>query len=192
MVKKSFKDILNGVAEKLKTVPEMLKALPEKLKFIPEKIKLLLDKIKRFFENLKEKFKEIGDANRAKKEAKKAERDPSEKRIDWMQVWLVCREVFRWIFRLRSILLALPVMVASVILAAYSSSRLPEYVGINMQASGEYAMMISRNVAVMGPLALTAMCLLLMFCSKKVLYPWLISIFSLALPLLFLFTSTFP
>lgn len=102
------------------------------------------------------------------------------------------RNVWRWIFRLRSILLAFPVVVTAIIMAIYNLTNLPEIVGINMQSNGEYAMVVTRAVAVMGPLALTAVCLLLMFCSKKVLYPWLISVFSLVLPLLFLFTSTFP
>ena len=213
MVKKSFKEIMSGIVEWLKTVPEklkvipeflkkipgflktipeMIKALPETVKALPEKFKVLLNKIKDFFENLKVKLKESEEVRRLKKEAKKAEKDPSDMNIFWTETWFVCREIGRWAYRLRSILLALPVIVASVVLAVYSSSKLPEYVGLNMQTTGEYATVISRNVAVMGPLALTAMCLLLMFCSKKVLYPWLISVFSLALPLLFIFTSTFP
>ena len=57
-----------------------------------------------------------------------------------------------WVFKLRSVGLAIPVAVA----------------------------------------ALTAVCLLLMFISKKVLYPWLISIFSLVLPILILITNIFP
>lgn len=100
--------------------------------------------------------------------------------------------IWRWAYRLRSILLAFPVVVTAVVMAIYNMTKLPEIVGINLQSNGEYAMVITRGVAVMGPLALTAVCLLLMFCSKRVLYPWLISLFSLALPLLFLFTSTFP
>ena len=102
------------------------------------------------------------------------------------------KNFFSWVYRLRSILLAIPVLVASVVLAVINMGKLPEIVGLNMQSNGEYATAITRGVAVMGPFALTAICLLLMFCSKKVLYPWLISLFSLALPLLFLFTSTFP
>ena len=102
------------------------------------------------------------------------------------------RNVWRWVYRLRSILLAFPVVVTAVVMAIYNLTNLPEIVGINMQSNGEYAMVVTRAVAVMGPLALTAVCLLLMFCSKKVLYPWLISLFSLVLPLLFLFITTFP
>lgn len=104
---------------------------------------------------------------------------------------LTARGIWRWAYRLRSILLAFPVVVTAVVMAIYNLVNLPEIVGINMQANGEYAMVITRGVAVIGPLALTAICLLLMFCSKKVLYPWLISVFSLVLPLLFLFTTKF-
>ena len=37
-----------------------------------------------------------------------------------------------------------------------------------------------------------AACLLLMFLSRRVVYPWLVSIFSLALPLLIYITNVFP
>ncbi len=98
----------------------------------------------------------------------------------------------RWIYRMRSILLAIPVAVAAVILAMRNAVNLPAQVGINLQTSGEYALVISRILAVMGPLAVTAVCLLLMFCSRRVIYPWLISLFSLILPVLILITNTFP
>ena len=95
-------------------------------------------------------------------------------------------------YKLRSVLLSIPVAVAAISLAIRNMAKLPEQVGINLQASGEYAMVVSRGVAVMGPLAVTAVCLLLMFCSRRVVYPWLISLFSLTLPLLILITNTFP
>ena len=47
-------------------------------------------------------------------------------------------------------------------------------------------------LAVMGPLGLTAACLLLMFCSRKAMYPWAISIFTLALPVLLLLSNVYP
>jgi hypothetical protein len=65
-------------------------------------------------------------------------------------------------------------------------------VGINLQSSGEFAQTITRDLAVMGPLGLTAACLLLMFCSRKAMYPWAISIFTLILPLLILITNLYP
>ena len=42
------------------------------------------------------------------------------------------------------------------------------------------------------PVAITAVCLLMMFLSKKTLYPWLISVFSLVLPLVIWFSNVFP
>lgn len=122
----------------------------------------------------------------------KVNEESQKKQIDWNKVWFVIQEIGRWAYRLRSILLALPVMVTAVVLAVYNSINLPEFVGLNVQTSGEYVTVITRSAAVLGPLAVTAVCLLLMFCSKKVLYPWLISLFSLVIPLLFQFTSTFP
>jgi len=96
------------------------------------------------------------------------------------------------LFRLRKIVMAVPVIYVALKLAFYNREHLPEQVGINLQSSGEFAQMITRDMAVMGPLGLTAACLLLMLCSRKAMYPWAISIFTLALPLLILFTNLYP
>lgn len=95
-------------------------------------------------------------------------------------------------FKLRKVIMAVPVIIGAVWLALNNYKELPEYVGINLQASGEYAQMISRDLAVLGPLAVTAACLLLMFCSRRALYPWVISVFSLILPLFILVSNVFP
>lgn len=108
------------------------------------------------------------------------------------KVSAVLRLIGQWIFKLRSVILAIPVVFAAIKLAFQNLDRLPVYVGINMQASGEYAMMIERSVAVLLPLLVTAACLLMMFLSKKVLYPWLVSVFSLLLPILLWVTNIFP
>lgn len=102
------------------------------------------------------------------------------------------RSVWKWVYRLRSVILAIPVAAGAVILAIHNQAKLPAEVGINIQASGEYAEMVSKGVAVLGPLAVTAVCLLMVFCSRKVLYPWLISLFSLVLPILIYITNIFP
>ena len=108
------------------------------------------------------------------------------------QFWRVVRSICSWIFKLRSILMAIPVAIAAIFLALQNIGRLPAEVGISLQASGEYSMVISRNLAVLGPLGITAVCLLMMFCSKRVTYPWLISIFTLILPYALWITNTFP
>ena len=96
------------------------------------------------------------------------------------------------IYRLRAVFLAIPVAWYALKLAAYNSSHLPEEVGINLQSSGEFAMTISRELAVTAPLGVTAACIVLMFASRKALYPWAVSIFTLILPLLLLFSNQYP
>lgn len=97
-----------------------------------------------------------------------------------------------WLFRLRSLFLAIPVLLAALRLARVNYELLPEKVGLNIQTTGEYSMMITRNVAVYGPLAVTLGCLLMVLLSRKTLYPWLISVFTLVLPILILVTNNFP
>lgn len=97
-----------------------------------------------------------------------------------------------WLFHLRKIVMAAPVVYGALKLASYNREHLPEQVGLNLQATGEFAMYISRNMAVMGPLALTVACLFLMFCSRKAMYSWAISVFTLALPLLLLVSNLYP
>ena len=97
-----------------------------------------------------------------------------------------------WLFRLRKPVMAAPVAIYAVKIARYNMEHLPEEVGINLQSTGEFAQMISRNMAVMGPLALTFACLLLMFCSRKAMYSWAISVFTLTLPLLLLISNVYP
>lgn len=110
----------------------------------------------------------------------------------WKDTGELIGMVCRWAYKLRSVLLAIPVAIGAVVLAIRNMVELPDQVGINLLATGEFEHTVSRLVAVMGPLAITAVCLLLMFCSRRVVYPWLISLFSLALPILLLITNTFP
>lgn len=107
-------------------------------------------------------------------------------------IWKVLYNVGMWIYHLRGIFLAVPVGIAAVILAIDNTTRLPAQVGLNLLANGQYQYVIDRNIAVLGPLAVTAVCLLLMFCSRRMIYPWLISVFSLVLPILLWVTNVFP
>ena len=97
-----------------------------------------------------------------------------------------------WLFRLRKPVMALPVAYYALKLAQYNKLHLPEKVGINLQSTGEFAQMITRDMAVLGPLALTGACLLLMFCSKRTLTPWLVSVFTLVLPIWIWIINVFP
>jgi len=102
------------------------------------------------------------------------------------------KNIWDWTYRMRAVVLSLPVIIAALVLAIMNIARLPDKVGLDMLASGDFQVLVSKGVAVMGPLALTSVCLLLVFCSKKVAYPWLISVFSLALPIVLWLTNVFP
>lgn len=104
---------------------------------------------------------------------------------------IVLKLTIKWAYQLRSLVLSIPVFVCAGALAIRNARLLPEQVGINMLANGEYQWMITRGVAVLSPLLLTCLCIVLMLCSKKMLYPWLISVFSLVLPLVIWFTNSF-
>lgn len=102
-------------------------------------------------------------------------------------IGLICN----WIYRLRKVFMAAPVVYAAIRIAIANMDRLPEYVGLNLQSSGEFAMMVTRDYAVFGPLMVTGFCLVLMFCSRKALFPWIISIFTLILPYLIYLTNIY-
>lgn len=96
------------------------------------------------------------------------------------------------LYRIRAVFLAIPVAYYALKLASYNSEHLPEEVGVNLLSNGAFATTISREIAVMGPLAVTAACLVLMFASRKALYPWAVSIFTLILPILLLISNLYP
>ena len=101
-------------------------------------------------------------------------------------------KIIMTLYHLRKVVMAVPVAYVALRMAAYNMSHLPEQVGIQLLATGEFARTISRQLAVAGPLGLTLACLLLMFCSRKAMYSWSISVFTLALPLLLLLSNTYP
>ena len=113
-------------------------------------------------------------------------------RTTFRKIWDVIRILCLAVYRLRSVFLAIPVILVALRLAAYNSEHLPLLVGLNLQTTGEFAKTISRQTAVTFPLFLTGGCLVLTFLSKKSLYPWLISIFSLAIPIMLLITNMYP
>jgi len=127
----------------------------------------------------------------------------------WMELWnssepgrskfvrIVCmtgrvlKLIAQWLWNLRGILLSIPVAFAALHLAKENNEKLPELVGLNLLETGEYAYVIQRDMAVFGPLVITAVCLLMVIISRKTLYPWLISVFSLILPIFLALTNGF-
>ena len=110
----------------------------------------------------------------------------------WSKIKKVIGILVMVIYRLRSVFLAIPVVFYALKLAAYNGKHLPEDVGINLLSTGEFALTISRELAGMGPLVITAACLVLMAASRKALYPWAVSIFTLILPVLLLVSNLYP
>lgn len=108
------------------------------------------------------------------------------------KIGYVIGQIFLWIYKLRKVIMAIPVVWLSLQLAAHNMDTLPELVGVFIRANGTYALAISRQMAVFSPLVITGVCLVLMFCSKKALYPWLISLLTLILPLFVRLSSFLP
>ena len=102
--------------------------------------------------------------------------------------------IFAWnyVTKFKKLFLAAPVATMALILAIVNLIKLPALVGFGLQGNGEFSFELIREIAVIGPLAVTAICLLLMFASKRTLTPWMVSLFSLLLPVMILLTNTFP
>ena len=99
--------------------------------------------------------------------------------------------IYRCIFKLRKVIMAIPVLYLTIKIAVLNMQRLPEAVGLNIQSTGEFALYVTRNYAVYGPVFLTLFCLVLMFFSRKTVFPWIISLFSLVLPYLLYITNLY-
>jgi hypothetical protein len=97
-----------------------------------------------------------------------------------------------FVVKFKQFILAIPVAAGAVILAIRNLGALPKQVGFGLQLDGTFDFVVGRGIAVLGPIAVTALCLLLMFCSKRVLTPWLVSVFSLALPILLWIINCYP
>ena len=97
-----------------------------------------------------------------------------------------------WIWQSRKLLLAIPVVWLMLYFARLNWNVLPDQVGLNLQTTGEYAQYISKQMAVYGPMGVSGGCLAMMFLSRKTVYPWMICMFSMLLPLLILITNIFP
>ena len=105
---------------------------------------------------------------------------------------ILLRLIWSYIYKLRTVFLAVPVGVVAVVLGLQNLGRLPESVGIWLLENGEFLLMVPKGLAVVAPIAVTAFSVLLLLCSKKVLYPWMISIFTLILPAWIYYTNIFP
>ena len=126
------------------------------------------------------------------KEKKSKEQITANVRTGYQATCRVLSRIWYVLYRSRKLLLTIPVIFLSVYLAGKCQSLLPSSVGIWLLENGSYRYMVSREMAIYGPLVLTGGCLLMMCFSRRTLYPWLISLFSLAVPVLILLTNDFP
>ena len=110
----------------------------------------------------------------------------------WRKVGRFLKRHWRWSLELRKVILGAPVVLAMLYLAEECRQRLPEMVGVNFLASGEFERFVERETAIHATMAITIFCLACMVLSRKTIYPWLISIFSLLLPVLLIVTNMFP
>lgn len=104
----------------------------------------------------------------------------------------IAKKVWNYLYQYRSVIISIPVAVGAIWLAIRNVSLLPDMVGLNLLASGDFSLMVPKLVAVLAPLIVTAFCIVLTVCSKRTLFPWLISAFTLALPLLIWITNVYP
>ena len=137
-----------------------------------------------FISNMAEKF------NYAEEEEQIQDLSPFRRVIHKIQK--VIGIIVKVFYHLRKVILAAPVVYYALKLAAYNMTHLPDTVGLMLQSDGSFAMEFARSLAVMGPLAVTAGCLVMMFLARKALYPWAVSLFSLLLPILLLISNLYP
>lgn len=128
--------------------------------------------------------------------AEKGKKTGDNQEKSWRSVFVtilnICEEAWVYIFHFRKLLLSVPVVGAAIYLARLNWTQLPDQVGFSLMSNGQFAEVVAKETAVYGPMGITAVCLALMLCSRRALYPWLISVFTLVLPILILITNIFP
>ena len=106
--------------------------------------------------------------------------------------------VLQWLYRLRSVFMAIPVLLVALILALRNMIKLPQAVTFSWAALNDVGNLVFQNVtinkalAVWGPFGITALCVVMIFLSRRVVYPWLISAFTLVLPIVLYWVNIFP
>ena len=101
------------------------------------------------------------------------------------------RSTGQFIYYFRKVFLAIPVIVAALLIARYAGVHLPEQVGLILGRDGSFTMMLGRGRFILGSMLITGGCLLLMFFSRKIFYPWIISIVTLLFPAVIILLNQF-
>lgn len=116
----------------------------------------------------------------------------SQSKKKWDNVWKIAKKIWHYVCVFRAVIISIPVLIYAIVLAFRNASNLPETVGLNLQATGDFAITWGRPVAVLVPLLITLLCVLMTCFSKRPLFPWLVSIFTLAIPMLIWFINVYP
>ena len=108
-----------------------------------------------------------------------------------------CSATGKWTYKLRAFVLAIPIVAIAVILAVSNMATLPAAVAIGLPniVNGILVfqeVLVSKILAVFIPLLVTAFCLLMMFLSKRISFPFLVSLFSLIMPIFFSIAAKLP
>lgn len=106
------------------------------------------------------------------------------------------RAAAKMVYKFRSLFMAIPVVACSINLALVSAAKLPSKLMLSIPALEQRELVLrlvemDKTTAIFVPVLITAVCLLLMFCSRRQLFPWLISIFSLILPVTLIVAGMF-
>lgn len=105
---------------------------------------------------------------------------------------MVVGKIGNAIIYMRKVLLTIPVVLLAMRVFVYAREELPQEVGLILQESGDFKYMLDRDAAMIVCAAITGACLILMYLSRRTIYPWIISIFTLVLPLFLIVSNMFP
>ena len=110
----------------------------------------------------------------------------------WAKVKHVLEIIGKVLFYSRKVFLTVPVVLAAIKIYQIAKERLPQNVGVFLQDDGTFRYLFPMNTALMYCFVATGACLLMMYCSRKTIYPWIISLFTLVLPMLLIITNMYP
>lgn len=112
------------------------------------------------------------------------------------KAWRVIKTICKYLYMFRGVFISIPTAIVAIMLALRNSERLPESVAVEIfrfwKVDETAAATISRTSAVMIPLAITGVCILMTILSKRTVFPWLIGVFTLVLPILIWVTNLYP
>lgn len=143
-----------------------------------------------FFESIREKWNQFLEKWNQFREKIRPVTEPVGRVC--VKVSAVLRMIWSYVVQWKKLIAAIPVAVGAIWLAVRNTTKLPAVVGLGLQMDGSFSLLLPRQTAVLIPLSVTALCLLLMCCSKRILTPWVVSALSLILPVIIWVVNVFP